>query len=329
MKECTPFRIALILAFGFAEIVAGGSLRDRTLQREFERLMNGFDGRVGACALDSRGVACLNGDQRFSLQSVMKLVVCLAVMDAVDRSGWKLTEQILIQRQDLSLYIQPVAELVGTPGFRTTVGHLVQRTIVDSDSAAADILIRKLGGPQRVQEFLDRTGVRGIRIDRDERHLQTEIVGLTWRPEYTHPAELGKAIASVPIRKRTEAYRRYQADVRDTSTPRAMVSLLKELVSGRLLSPSSTRYVLDVMKQTATFPDRLKAGLGPGWTLAHKTGTSGGWRGVTAATNDVGLLRAPDGGWISIAVFIGDSRASSRERAALMANMAATIAQYH
>ena len=33
-----------------------------------------------------------------------------------------------------------------------------------------------------------------------------------------------------------------------------------------------------------------------GWILAHKTGNSSAWKGVTAATNDVGILTAPDGG---------------------------------
>jgi beta-lactamase class A len=64
--------------------------------------------------------------------------------------------------------------------------------------------------------------------------------------------------------------------------------------------------------------------------VAHKTGTSSSWGGVTAATNDVGILQAPDGGLLSLAVFIGDSRASEPARAALMAQIAAAIiARYH
>jgi beta-lactamase class A len=73
-----------------------------------------------------------------------------------------------------------------------------------------------------------------------------------------------------------------------------MTKLLQLLAENRLLSASSTRRLLEIMTQTATFPDRLKAGVSPGWILAHKTGTSGTWRGVTAATNDVGILMAPD-----------------------------------
>ena len=82
-----------------------------------------------------------------------------------------------------------------------------------------------------------------------------------------------------------------------------------------------------MMAQTTTFPDRLKAGVSSGWTLAHKTGTSGTWRGVTAATNDVGVLTSPAGRPLSVAVFIADSRASSDDRARLMSSLARAVVE--
>lgn len=226
--------------------------------------------------------------------------------------------------------MQPIANIVNKEGsYRTTIGDLVRRAIVDSDSAATDILVRRLGGPRAAQDFLDRKGIRGVRLDRDEKHLQTEIVGIHWRPELVDKELLDRAIRQVPEHERDAAWRRYQMDVRDTATPEGMTAMLRSLAAGRLLSPSSTQYILDTMKQTVTFPDRLKAGLSQGWSVAHKTGTSDTWKGVTAATNDVGILTAPDGRWIAIAVFVADSRAPDRQRAALIASLAkATIAQY-
>jgi beta-lactamase class A len=251
----------------------------------------------------------------------MKLIVGMAVMDAVDNDGWRLDERVDVHKQDLSLYVQPIAKLVTADGFQTTIGDLVRRGIADSDSAAADILVKKLGGPAKVQAFLDRKGIHGVRFDRDEKHLQTEIVGLEWRPEYVDPEVLQRATDALPKNVRDAAYRRYQADPRDTATPEGMASLLQSLASGQLLSADSTKYLLETMAATRTFPDRLKAGLAPGWTLGHKTGTGGSWEGVTAATNDVGILTAPDGSRISVVVFIADSRASEKERAALMARI--------
>ena len=76
-------------------------------------------------------------------------------------------------------------------------------------------------------------------------------------------------------------------------------------------------------------PDRLKAGAAPGWTVAHMSGTSGGWKGLTAATNDVGILTGPDGSHLAIAVFVADSRATAGDRAAIIAKIsAAAIKRY-
>ena len=177
-----------------------------------------------------------------------------------------------------------------------------------------------------MQLTLNRKATGAVRVDRDEKHLQTEINGLEWRDEYLDPAVLDRAINAVPEAQRDAAFQAYLHDRRDTSTPRGMTILLDKLVAGRLLSSSSTQFLLDTLKQTTTFPDRLKAGVPDGWTIGHKTGTSGSWRGVTAAFNDVGILTGPKGETISIAVFITESKASDKDMAKLMADIARAIA---
>jgi hypothetical protein len=77
-------------------------------------------------------VVCVNGDKRFSLQSVMKLIVGVAVMDAVDHGRWRLDEPVVVHRKDLSLYVLPIAKGNRWRRF-TTIGDLVRRAIVDSD----------------------------------------------------------------------------------------------------------------------------------------------------------------------------------------------------
>ena len=322
MRGAVCFALAVVLA------VVAASAQPGQLQNELIRITRGFDGRVGVCVQDASSTACVNGAQRFPLQSVMKLLVGIATMDAVERKGWRLDETVIVRKQDLSLAVQPLAALVTGDGFQTTIDDLVRRAIVDSDSAATDFLVARLGGPRAVQEVLDRHRVSGVRFDRDERRLQTEIAGLKWRAEFVDSAVLDRAVAAVPEARRDAAFRAYQKDPRDTATPLGMAVLLQSLARGTLLSPASTRRLLEIMTQTATFPDRLKAGVPPGWTLAHKTGTSGTWRGVTAATNDVGVLTAPDGRLISVVVFIADSKASSENRAALIANVARTVVKH-
>ncbi len=326
MVRTALLAVALCIAAGLSQ---AASLHSKELADRLTRLSQGFDGRVGVCVENRAATVCENGDERFSLQSVMKLIVAAAVMDRVDNRDWHLNEAIVVHKEDLSVFVQPIADLVTEQGYRTTIGDLVRRAIVDSDSAASDILLDKLGGPAEVRSFLERKGIAGVRVDRDEKHLQTEILGLEWRPEFVDPAALKRAVDNVPEDTRDAAYRRYQNDERDTATPRGMSSFLFALASGRLLSLESTTHLMNVMADTVTFPDRLKAGLAAGWTLAHKTGTSGDWKGVTAATNDVGILTSPDGGRLSIVVFIGDSREAPARTAAQMASVSRTaIANY-
>jgi beta-lactamase class A len=252
-----------------AQLLAA-SLQHQALQQEFDRLARGIDGRVGICAADFAGFSCVNGDQRYPLQSVMKLLVGLAVMDAVDHGRLRLQDSVTIRKQDLSLAVQPLAALVTDDGFRTTVDDLVRRAIVDSDSAATDVLVARLGGTAAVQGVLDRLGIVGVRVDRDERHLQTEIAGLVWRPEYVDSAVLNRAYDAVPETLRAAAFRAYQADPRDTATPTGMISMLRSLAQGKLVSAPLTRRLIEIMGQTVTFPDRLKAGLQGRWALDGK-----------------------------------------------------------
>ena len=343
--------VAFFLTGGYEAFYAAG-LRDRLSaadrlrisaamerrarwQHELEDLTRGFDGRVGVCAGDGLTEACVNGQERFPMQSVWKLPLAIGVLDAVDSGTWRLDDKVLVTKKDLSVYVQPVAKLVGPKGFETTIDDLLRRAIVDSDNAAADILLARLGGPTALQIVLAHHTVLNIRIDRDEKHLQSDINGLEWRPEYVDSATFERAVAAVPEATRDAAFEAYLKDPRDTTTPRAMTELLERIAGARIpvglgLKPSSAEHLFSLLKDTNTGPDRLKAGVPDGWTIAHKTGTSGEWRGVTAATNDVGVLGGLAGdkvAVISIAVFIADSRASEKDRAALMANIAKAMIQ--
>ena len=311
---------------------ASGAVGHPGLQAELTSLSRTVSGRVGACIADGAAPPiCVNGGQRFSIQSVMKLLVGVAVMDAVDAGRWRLDDPVTVHPRDLSVCLQPLAKLVTAKGYRTTTGDLMRRAIVDSDCTAADVLIARLGGPAAVEAVLVRHGIKGVHIDRDERHLQTETEGLAWRPDYADHAALERAIAAVPKARRAAAYGAYLTDPRDTATPEGMTALLQALADGKLLSPAATTHLLDVMSQTVTGPNRLRAGLQPGWSLAHKTGTSGDWDGVTAATNDVGVLTAPDGRKIAITVFVADSHDNEKKREGAIAAIgrAAMLAYTH
>ena len=78
-----------------------------------------------------------------------------------------------------------------------------------------------------------------------------------------------------------------------------------------------------------TGPERLKGGLMPGWTIAHKTGTGQDLGDLTTGYNDVGLITAPNGDTYAIAVMIAATRRPIPERQALMAAVARAVVEAH
>jgi beta-lactamase class A len=274
------------------------------LKQNFQELASQIDGRLGICALDTKASEpiCINGDHRFSLQSVMKLVTAAAVMDAIDRKQMQLSDIVAVRPENASPGPQEFANMVRGKGIlNTTVEDLIQRAVVDSDSTSVDILIERLGGVAIVQNFLKSKKIEGISIDRNERHVQAESQGLTWRAEYADSKKFEAAVHALPDEKRDLAWNAYLKDARDTATPAGMVGFLKALATGKLLSQESTNKLLAVMAKTQTGRDRLMAGTPKNWSIGHKTGTSPSWKGMAAAINDVGILTAPDGGKIAIA----------------------------
>jgi beta-lactamase class A len=143
--------------------------------------------------------------------------------------------------------------------------QLMEAMLIRSDNYATDLLLRDLGGPKTLQAWLTQVGISGLRVDRS-------IAGLL-------------------------AARRDLMDARDSSTPRAMVTLLKRIDNGTLLRPNSRSYLLDLMARCMTGKNRIRGLLPAGTPVQNKTGTLNGY------TSDVGFITLPNGRRIAIALF--------------------------
>ena len=141
---------------------------------------------------------------------------------------------------------------------------LMRRMLVHSDNRATDILMADLGGPRELDRWLRDNGIRGLRVDRNIAQL---------------------------LRDKRDLW-----DRRDSSTPVAMVELLKRIYKAELIKPESRNYLLDVMAQCQTGKNRMKALL-PRGIVEHKTGTLNGY------SSDVGFISLPDGRRIAVAIF--------------------------
>jgi beta-lactamase class A len=255
-----------------------------------------------------------NGDKAFPMQSVFKAPLGAAVLAEVDARRLALNEQITLTEHDISPALSPVAD--AWPGVATyTVEDLLVRAVGESDNTAADVLMKRIGGPGAVTAWLRDKGLKDLRVDRYERELQPEINGMaSFRIGWKGWPAFKAARDAVPEPQRLAARARYLADPRDTATASGALHFLRKLTVGALLSPASTALLLRIMTDSPTGQNRLKAGLPPGARLAHKTGTSATDLGMTAATNDIGVVTLKDGRRYAVAVFLSASPQSEAER---------------
>src|SRR3954469_3510023 len=109
---------------------------------------------------------------------------------------------------------------------------------------------------------------------------------------------------------------------RNYARPAAAIELLRSLHEKRGLSDSSQALLLKYMTESKPGAKRLKGLLPAGTVVAHKTGTSGtDDKGMTAATNDIGIITLPNGKHVAIAVFVSDSPTDEETREGVIAKI--------
>ncbi|GLR46718.1 class A beta-lactamase [Sphingomonas astaxanthinifaciens] len=283
------------------------ALAPAELTRRIGTLGASFDGKVGIAvqAVEQGWQTGWKDKELYPQQSVSKFFVALTAMDAVDRGRLTLDGPVTLTRDDLTVFNQPIAQRVLSGGtYQTTVEALLIDAITKSDNTANDKLMRVAGGPAAVRRFIADRKLGAIRFYEGERALQSRIAGLTWSQSYSIGDAFYKARDALPMAVRKSLFERYISDPYDGAAPAAIVGTLARLKRGELLSPASTARLLTIMSDTRTGKNRLRGGLKPGWTLAHKTGTGQILNGVQAGYNDIGVLTAPDGRSYAVAVMI-------------------------
>jgi beta-lactamase class A len=306
--------------------VAPRYLRDRV-----DELGRAFNGRVGIAvrSIDDGWETGWKDDELYPQQSVSKLWVSIAALDAVDRGRVSLDDKVTLTKSDLTLFHQPIRSNILDGGYTTTLADLMFKAITTSDNTANDKLMRSIGGASTVRKMIADKHLGSIRFYNGERALQSKIAGLIWSQSYSIGNAFFEARNALPMSVRRAAFNRYIEDPYDGAAPSAIVAALARLKRGELLSPDSTRRLLNIMANTHTGPNRLKGGLKPGWTLSHKTGTGQELGGVQAGYNDIGILTAPDGKSYSVAVMIKKTSTPLPVRMKLMNNVVEAVIAQH
>ncbi len=299
---------------------------------EIDTAWRQFPGRTGIAVqrIDGDWVTGKRLGEWFPQQSVSKMWVAMTILDQVDSGRVRLDQPVRITMSDLAVFHQPIRDRVVANGMvEETVLSLLEQAITASDNTANDSLLRTAGGPEAVRNFIERKRLGKIRFGPGERLLQSQIAGMSWQQEYSIGRRFYAARAELPFERRKAALDAYLADPVDGAAPDAIASALARLARGELLSPASTRLLLAMMERTKSGPNRLKAGVPPGWRFGHKTGTGQELDPVSTGYNDIGIMTAPDGTRYAVVVMIASTTSSVPSRMAMMQAVSRAVATHH
>lgn len=275
------------------EVVANNPNSEIQLRDRMAQIAPMAQGRVGVTAtiLETRRSVTFKGSERFPMLSVYKFPVAMAVLAQVDQGKLNLEQKVRIERSDIPL--RSVALDQKAQGKEFTIAQLLKYMVSESDNTACDVLLRLIGGPKVVTQYLQALGMK-------------DIVGANTFKELLQ----NKAL-----------------QYRNSATPDAIISLLRAFHEGKGLSKSSQELLRRLMTETPTGLKRIKGKLPQGTVVVHKTGTSStlDTDGVAVATNDVGIVTLPNGHHLAIAVFVSDAKADMATREAAIAQISRTV----
>lgn len=265
------------------------------LRNDIQEILSDKNAVVGVSIIGNNGkdTLSIHGDRKFPMQSVFKFHIALAVLSEIDKGKLSLDQKIEIGKDEL------VAEGFWSPlrdenpnGGIFTIERLIQYAVSHSDNTACDVLIRLIGTPKTVEEYIKKSGVNAIQITFDEKDMQAK-----WENMF-----------------------------QNWTTPKAASETLKLFYENKsnLLSQSTYDFFWKTNKETTTGKNRIRGHLPKETVVAHKTGWSGTNKetGITAAVNNIGVVFLPNGEYFIISVFVSESKEDIETNEKIIADIA-------
>jgi beta-lactamase class A len=248
-------------------------------------------GQLGVAALDTGSGRRLahRANQRFLMCSTFKLLLVALVLHRIDRGREQLGRRVAYDAMLFppGQFYAPVTRAHLHEG-GMSVDALCAAAIEWSDNGAANLLMESAGGPAAVTGYTRRLGDPVTRLDRVEPALNTFTPG----------------------------------DIRDTTTPAAMLADMQAVLLGEALSKASRARLTDWLVKSQTGKARLRAGLPARWKVGDKTGT-----GFRSETNDIAIVWPPGRAPILIAAYYAGSRLYPESLEAVLAEAGRVVAK--
>ena len=153
------------------------SYKTDLLRNKIEQILSDKNAVVGVSIIGNNGkdTLSLNGDKRFPMQSVFKFHIALAVLSEIDKGKLSLDQKIEISKDELlpEDFWSPLRD-ENPNGGTFTIERLIQYSVSHSDNTACDVLIRLIGTPKTVEEYIKKSGINDIQITYNEEQMQAK-----------------------------------------------------------------------------------------------------------------------------------------------------------
>lgn len=285
--------LLLLLPFVCCEVYGQAALR-----KKLADIAESISGDAGvAIHLIERGdTLSYHGSHPFPMQSVYKFPLALQVFNDVDNGKLVLDHHVQVPLDDYYPTHSPLIKDYPDGHANPTIRELLAYMIEWSDNVACDVLFREVGGPKRVDQFLNANGIRNMAVRNTEREMHAND----------------------------------QLQYQNWSTPQAMAELLVRFYTSKLLTDSSKAELYKMMTRTKTGPKRIRSQLPAGTIVANRTGTGARTKERRiSAVNDIGIIELPNGEHMVIVVFISNTHEDIPEGEEVIAQIAKAAFDYY
>ena len=281
------------IVFALAATGASAAACAQDAARKINEMTAGKPAEVGVAWIADGKAHAVNNADSYPMMSVFKLHGAVAALRRMERRGTPADTLIAVRAAEMEKdTYSPMLKRYGGRDFTIRLDSLLRYSVAESDNNACDIIMRLAGGTDGV-------------------NAEMRAIGLT-----------GYAITETEASMHADPTRSYN----NRSTPLAVAELFRKLYESGILGEPYATLLKDILLSTSTGPNKIKAALPPGATLAHKTGT--GFTlpdGTITADNDAGAITLADGRRIYIAVLVKDSKLGADGNAKLIREIAEAV----
>lgn len=278
-------------------VVFGQTNKDN-LTEKIEKILKDKKANVGVSVIENNNkkIVDIKGNDFFPMLSTVKFPIALTILDKVQKNELSLSQIIFIKKEELLENRDnwsPFKEKYPNGNLEITLEEAISWMVSYSDNNLTDILLRHIGGPETVQNFINS---KNFIIKNDEEDMHKD-----WESQFINKI-----------------------------TPNEATKLLSKFNKGEILDTTTTKWLYNAMLNNASGGNRLKGKLPKNTKIAHRTGTSfTNDNGMTGAINDMGIIELPNKKKIIICVLVNDTYESFKNSEEIIADIAKVTYEHY